>query len=187
MGVLIHAFEKPSNPLPFGSIWFSNAMPTYPQTGYLADRVLTASPLELIRMLYEGALSAIDLAVEMLRTNDIMARGKAITKAVDIIHELRASLRNRPQPEMASSLSELYAYMTTRLLEAHANKSEAALLEVSRLLKCLYEGWLGVMRQMAESQPETGTSPEPERTSPATVSPYQDCFDRPALGRSWKV
>jgi flagellar protein FliS len=166
---------------------YVNAMPTHPQTGYLADRVLTASPLELIRMLYEGALSAVDLAIEMLRTNDIMARGKAVTKAVDIIHELGASLRNRPQPEIASGLAELYGYMTTRLLEAHAKKSEPALLEVSRLLKCLYEGWLGVMRQMAESPPETGTSPEPETAVPDTVSPYQVCLERPAPGRSWKL
>src|ERR1700686_1729098 len=109
-------------------------MQHYQQSGYVAERVLTASPLELIRMLYEGALSAVDLAIEMLRTNDVMARGKAITKAVDIVHELRASLRNAPQPEMASGLAELYGYMTGRLLEAHARKSEQSLVEVSRLL-----------------------------------------------------
>jgi flagellar protein FliS len=162
-------------------------MPVNPQTGYLADRVLTASPLELVRMLYEGGLSAVDLAIEMLRTNDIMARGKAITKAVDIIHELRASLRNRPQPEFASGLSELYGYMATRLLEAHARKSEPALIEVSRLLKCLYEGWLGVMRQVAESPAETETSPEAGPAAPAATSPYQVCSEQYSPSRSWKL
>ena len=121
------------------------------------------------------------------RANDIMARGKAITKAVDIIHELRASLRNRPQPEFASGLSELYGYMATRLLEAHARKSEPALIEVSRLLKCLYEGWLGVMRQVAESPAETETSPEAGPAVPAATSPYQVCSEQYSPSRSWKL
>ena len=162
-------------------------MTTYPQTGYLADRVLTASPVELIRMLYEGALGAVDSAIEMLRTNDVRARGNAITKAVDIIHELRASLRNRPQQQILSSLGDLYGYMTTRLLEAHAKKSEPALLEVSRLLKCLYEGWLGVMRQLAESPRATEAFSQAEPAVPAMASPYQVCAERPASGRSWNL
>lgn len=162
-------------------------MPPYQQTGYLADRVLTASPLELIRMLYEGALSAVDLAIEMLRCNDVMARGKTITKAVNIIHELRASLRSGPQDESASTLAELYGYMTSRLLEAHAKKSEAALVEVSRLLKCLYEGWLGVMRQTAGTPPEEANPSAADAPAAEPASPYAAGLEQPLSVRSWKV
>src|SRR4051794_33283534 len=120
--------------------------------GYMAERVLTASPMELIRMLYEGALSSVDLAIEMLHSNDVMARGKAVTKAVNILSELRASLRDSSKIEFTSTLAELYGYMQKRLLEAHARKSEEALQEVSRLLKCLYEGWLAIMKKVAEGE-----------------------------------
>src|SRR5579864_2006072 len=112
-------------------------MPTSTQNGYLAERVLSASPMELVRMLYEGALSSVDLAIEMLRAGEIIARGKAIAKATDIINELRASLRKGPQPEYASRLAELYGYMIVRLQEAHSKKSERPLAEVSRLLRSL--------------------------------------------------
>src|ERR1700692_4103315 len=125
-------------------------MQNYLQSGYVAERVLSASPLELIRMLYEGALSSVDLAIEMFHNNDVMARGRAITKAVDIVAELRASLRDGT--EFTTTLGELYGFMQNRLLEAHARKSEDHLLEVSRLLKCLYDGWLGVMRNLADAQ-----------------------------------
>ncbi len=160
-------------------------MQTYAQSGYVAERVLTASPLELIRMLYEGALSSIDLAIEMLHSNDIMARGRAITKAIGIIHELRSSLKSGPQPEIASSLGGLYAYMQTRLLEAHAKQSEEALLEVSRLLKCLYEGWLGVMRQLAAAPADAEAEQESETSIPS--NPYAFAAEMQASGRSWNL
>ena len=107
---------------------YANAMQNYLQSGYIAERVLAASPLELIRMLYEGAMSSVDLAIEMLHANEVMARGRAITKAVDILGELRASLREGP--EFSATVAELYAYMQNRLLEAHSRKSEEPLREV---------------------------------------------------------
>jgi flagellar protein FliS len=158
-------------------------MQTYQQSGYIAERVLTASPLELIRMLYEGALSAVELAIETLHSNDAMARGKAITKAIDIVGELRASLREGP--EFTTTIAELYAYMQDRLVEAHARKSEERLREVSRLLKCLYEGWLGVMKTLAEAQAEEETASERVRREPS--NPYEMVLSSPVSGRSWQV
>ena|SRR5690348_11647205 len=158
-------------------------MQTYQQSGYIAERVLTASPLELIRMLYEGALSAVDLAIETLHTNDAMARGKAITKAIDILSELRASMHEGP--EFTVTIAELYAYMQDRLVEAHARKSEERLREVSRLLKCLYEGWLGVMKTLAEARMEEETVSA--RASREPANPYEMVLSSSQSGRSWQV
>jgi flagellar protein FliS len=163
-------------------------MQTYQQNGYVADRVLTASPMELIRMLYEGALSSIDVAVEMLRANNITARGHAITKAMNIVNELRASLDSGPQPEIVSSLTELYLYIHNRLFYAHAHKSEEALLEASRLLKSLYHGWLDVMKRAAtESAAQQRSFIEPPEVPMAAMNPYASAFDCPTSGRSWAV
>ena len=135
-------------------------------------------------MLYEGALSSVDRAAEMFRAGDIIGRGKAITKATAIIDELRASLRNGPQPEYASRLAELYGYMITRLHEAHTKKSERPLAEVSRLLRSLYEGWLGVMRQSAVTSEEESAR---ECEAVAAASPYEMLLEQPRAGRSWQV
>src|SRR5215471_8055068 len=115
------------------------AMPTSQPNGYLAERVLTASPMDLIRMLYEGALSSIDRAIQMFHAKDILERGKAISKAVAIVNELRASLRNGPESQMASGLADLYNYVTARLSEAHTKQSEQPLREASRVLRKMYE------------------------------------------------
>jgi flagellar protein FliS len=158
-------------------------MQNYLQSGYVAERVLSASPLELIRMLYEGALSAVDLAIEMFHNNDVMARGRAITKAVDIVGELRAALREGT--EFTVTLGELYGYMQNRLLEAHARKSEDHLLEVSRLLKCLYDGWLGVMRNLAEAQADEEL--DSELPNLVAANPYEMGLSSPVSARSWQV
>ncbi len=161
-------------------------MQTYTQNGYFAERVFTASPLELTRMLYEGALGSIDLAVEMLHANKITERGKAITKAVNIIHELRATLNAAAHPEIAARLERLYVYIQNRLFDGHARKSEQALLEASRLLRQLYQGWLDVMkRAAAESATVERTFIESCEIPVAVMSPYASAFAGSSSGRSW--
>ena len=49
------------------------------QNEYLLQRVETASPVELIRILY-GALQAVDQASLALHAGDILKRGRAVTK-----------------------------------------------------------------------------------------------------------
>ena len=44
-------------------------------------------------MLYEGAMQSVQEAIAAHRLGDILARGNAVTKAVEIIGELRLSLR----------------------------------------------------------------------------------------------
>ena len=160
-------------------------IPNYLQSGYIAERVLSASPLELIRLLYEGAMSSVDLAIEMLHANDIMARGRAISKAMDILGELHASLREGPNSEFTSTLGELYGYMRHRLIEAHTQKSEAPLLEIARLLKSLYESWLGVMKCVADATPVG----EIQVDGPiiAAANPYEMGLGSPGSGRSWQI
>lgn len=153
------------------------------QNGYLVEKVLAASPLELIRMLYEGSMSSVDLAIEMLHNNDIIARGKAITKAMDILAELHACLREGVQADFSATLCELYGYMRHRLIEAHARQSEAALIEVSKLLKCLYEGWLGVMKSAADAP--GGREAEMAHAIFAPPNPYETGSQ--ASGRSWQI
>jgi len=153
---------------------------------YVADRALTASPLELIRMLYEGAISSIDLARQKLRSGEILERGQAVTKSVEIIRELQIALRSGPQSEMATNLSELYGYMQHRLLEAHVQKSDDALAEVLRLTQCLYDGWLGVMRQLSVASANQLAHDDSEQQPFAAVNPYAAPVMESAR-RSWAV
>src|ERR1700733_5000780 len=123
--------------------------PTNPQQEYVANRVAAATPVELTRMLFEGAVQAVQEAVTAHRAGDILARGNAVTKAVQILGELRFSLRREVNPQYCDTLGGLYGYLQRRLIQAHAEKSESMLREVQALIQTLLDGWMGAIDNLS--------------------------------------
>ncbi len=159
------------------------------QKEYVSQRVQTASPLELIRILYETALETVDEALRAQRSGDILGRGRAVTRTIEILSELRSALRFDVQKEYCSTLSGLYGYMQGQLIRAHAEQSEALLQEVSRLLQTLLDGWSGAMNNLAAEQqqnPEAKVDKSP--TAPSDPNPYSEGFAGPGSQvRSWQL
>ena len=59
---------------------------------YLAERVATASPEQLIMMLFDRAVAELHLAHQALTEGDRLAASPRLRKAQDIVGELRCSL-----------------------------------------------------------------------------------------------
>jgi flagellar secretion chaperone FliS len=135
--------------------------PSDPHKEYIASRVAAATPVELTRMLYEGAVKSVQEAVTAHRAGDILARGNAVTKAVQILGELRFSLRRDVAPQYCDTLSGLYGYLQNRLIQAHAEKSESMLQEVGGLIQNLLEGWIGAMHNLSALDAAVGQSAGP--------------------------
>jgi flagellar secretion chaperone FliS len=115
---------------------------------------MTATPLQLVSMLYRGAIEAIEDARECLRTGDIAGRAKPVNKAFSVFLELIGSLDHERGAEVGARLEELYCYMQQRLLEAHAMQSDEKFVEVLNLLRTLLDAWEQVGRQTASSSGE---------------------------------
>ena len=104
--------------------------------------VESASPTQLVLMLYEGAIAALASAQQHMLQKNIAAKGEAISKAITIIESgLRASLDLSVGGALAQNLSELYQYMGRRLLYANHKNDSAALDEVRQLLQQLRSAW----------------------------------------------
>lgn len=154
------------------------------QNEYLLTRVRSASPMELVGILYETAIQSTEEALASLRSDDILSRGRAVNKAVEIIFELQRSLRHDVQPQYSQNLAGLYSYMQSRLAEAHARKSEVMFEEVSRLLRTLQEGWSGAMETQAAHSQAHGADLEP--SGAVTASPYlPEVVSGSQQARSW--
>jgi flagellar protein FliS len=108
---------------------------------YFEQMILTASPVELIRLLYERAISSVREARRHLESRRIPERGKSINQAYSILAELSGSLRTDVAPELAARLQGLYSYIQRRLLEANLQQTDAPLAEALGLLSTLAEGW----------------------------------------------
>ena len=114
------------------------------QNKYLENEILQADPVKLVRILYRGAIDAVDTARMHLRNGAIRERSRQIIKALEIIHELLRSLDHTAGSQISRALSEIYVYMTHRLIEANAGQIDAPLAEVNQLLTTLLEGWASV-------------------------------------------
>jgi flagellar protein FliS len=108
---------------------------------YEDNRILSAGPMELVRILYTAAGRAVQEARDNLRAGDIGARSREINKAQLILLELATSVDASKGKEVSESLLALYEYMMSRLAEANADQKDAPLAEVSALLGTLQEGW----------------------------------------------
>ncbi|MGA2038089.1 MAG: flagellar export chaperone FliS [Bryobacteraceae bacterium] len=111
---------------------------------YLESRVLSADPVELIRLLYQTGVSAVQDARRYLADGKIMERSKAITKAGQVLIQLIAALDHERGGELSRRLAALYDYMLHRLTEANFRQRDEPLAEVLSLLATLAEGWEGV-------------------------------------------
>lgn len=157
---------------------------------YIKQRVQSASPVELIRILYEAAVQSVDEAVRSLRSGDILKRGQAVTKTIEILSELRIALRYDVQQEYCRTLAGLYSYMQGQLIRAHSEQSESLLLEVSRLLQTLLEGWTGAIENLssAEQQPRPETPISIAASASGGQNPYSAEPAGPgSQGRSWEL
>ena len=123
----------------FGSM--KNGASAYAKVG-VETGVLAASPHRLIVMLFEGAETALRVALAQMAARDIPGKGRSISKAINIIDNgLRASLDTKSGGEIASNLEALYEYMNTRLLQANLNNSADMVQEVLKLLGELKGAW----------------------------------------------
>jgi flagellar secretion chaperone FliS len=115
-------------------------------SAYLESRVLTADPLELIRLMYQAAISETRNARMHLANRDIRRRSQAISKACAIFTELTVALDRKAGGEYAERLADLYGYMMRKLAEANFQQRDEPMVEVLGLLSTLLESWEGVQR-----------------------------------------
>jgi flagellar protein FliS len=104
------------------------------------------SPLELVVMLYDGAIRFLGEALEADARKDHRARATGVSKALAIVGELRSTLNidEESSQSLALELDRLYDYMFGRLLEVSTKRDFSGVEEVRRLLVTVREGWVQV-------------------------------------------
>ena len=122
---------------------------------YLENRIESADPIQLVRLLYQGATASVREARSHLAAGEIMARSQAISKAHAILTELFMSLDRERGGELSQRLAQLYDYMQRRLLAANIEQSATPLAEVETLLRTVLEGWRSCLQEVEVPSAET--------------------------------
>jgi flagellar protein FliS len=108
---------------------------------YYQTQIQSQSPLELVVMLYDGALRFLQMAADATRRNDLVAKREGMSRSLAIIGELQNTLNLREGGEVALSLDRLYTYITGRLVDANAKKDPVPIDEAIRLLRPVRDAW----------------------------------------------
>lgn len=117
-----------------------NAMKQYKNVGHAAA-VETASPQQLITMLFDGALTALATAKGAIERKDIQGRAVQLNKANDIILGLKDFLDMEKGGEIAANLDALYDYMVRTVSQANRESDAEKVQEVINLLLEVKSGW----------------------------------------------
>jgi len=108
---------------------------------YQEAEILSADPLELVRLMYRGAGEAIARARQCVGAGDIAGRVTAINKALTIVTELTFSLDRQKGEELSRALVELYNYIQRLLIDANCRQVDGPLAEAEGLMATLQEAW----------------------------------------------
>jgi flagellar protein FliS len=129
------------------SVFANKAASAYRQT-----EAQSRTPLELVVMLYDGALRFAGLARAAIECHDIRARRDAISRALAIVTELQGTLNMEKGGEIAASLDRLYVYINGRLLEGAAKQDVGPIDDAVRVLTTLRGAWADI------AEPSTATA-----------------------------
>ncbi|HAP42889.1 MAG: flagellar export chaperone FliS [Spirochaetes bacterium GWD1_61_31] len=124
-----------------------------PLGAYKETRVRTASPGQLIVMLYNEAVKQCDTALDYMTENvkkkpqNIEKINQAVNKVQDIVTELMASLDFEAGGDIARDLFALYVFFNRELMEANIAKDGQRIRSVRNLLDELRQAWVQAAAQ----------------------------------------
>ncbi len=125
-------------------------METHPTDTYKKSQIETASPIDLIIMLYDRAIVLLDKAINDISERKYEEKNTSLTKATDIIFELLTILDNEKGGEIAASLTRLYNFVIREITNAGSSLNTKELDNAKRILSELRESWVSI-----KSNPET--------------------------------
>jgi flagellar protein FliS len=116
-----------------------------PWQSYRQVATKTATPGQLVLMLFDGALRYLDKALVGFDLDDPLDSNLAINnnilKAQEILRELNMSLNMEKGGEFATTMRRLYNYYDLQLSQSNLQKDPAGVQLVIRLLSVIRGAW----------------------------------------------
>lgn len=108
---------------------------------YQKSAVIGASPLQLIVMLYDGALRFMEAGKHAMINHDLDLQNTNLQKAQRIVQELTSCLDMQQGGDVAKNLLALYSFVQNHLIEANVNEDTKAIDTCIKIFSDLRESW----------------------------------------------
>lgn len=138
---------------------------------YQQNQILSASPEQILVMLYDGAIRFTRQAKMGIETNNAAQKFEGVRRAMAIVSEFANTLDHNVGGEIAADLDALYAYMNKELTQANLNNDIEKLKVVEGLLVELRQTWVEAI-EVARNE-ATVSAPQSIQTPVKASQPAQ--------------
>jgi flagellar protein FliS len=114
---------------------------TAPTAAYRQQSILTATPGQLVVMLYDGCLRFLHQGAHAMREGNIAEAGARLSRAEAIIEELLSTLDLEEGGVIASRLQGIYVFCSRHLMQARIERDAEMIEKVGELLSELRDSW----------------------------------------------
>jgi flagellar protein FliS len=133
-----------------------------PWQSYRQVSTKTASPGQLVVMLYDGAIGFLERALTGFAFEDPLEFNSTISnnimRAQQIVTELNGSLDMEQGGEISVTLRRLYYYMDAQLTQSNLKKTRGGIDESIRHLTVLRDAWREMLAGAARDESTTSRS-----------------------------
>ncbi len=116
---------------------------------YQNDSVMTASPMDLVVMLYDALIKQIKLSDIFLENREYEKVNQHLSRAEDIVSELLCSL-DLSYP-ISEELMKLYDFMLQELIQINLQKDRSRIPPLLEIVESLREAWVSVRNGSARA------------------------------------
>lgn len=112
-----------------------------------------ASPVQLVVMLYDGALRFMEEGKRAMAAKDLETQNFKLQRAQKIVVELMSTLNLQQGGEIAKNLLSLYTFVVNELVEGNIHDDPTKIDNAMRTMSELRDGWYQ-LEQMTKQNPE---------------------------------
>jgi flagellar secretion chaperone FliS len=115
---------------------------------YQKGAVNGASPVQLVIMLYDGALRFMEAGKHAMAAKDLEKQNASLQRAQKIVMELMSCLDMEQGGEIAKNLLALYTYALEQLVNANVKDEPAGIERAMQVFSELRESWVQIEKSV---------------------------------------
>ncbi|HLO99575.1 MAG TPA: flagellar export chaperone FliS [Fimbriimonas sp.] len=119
---------------------------------YRQNAVMSASPVQLVVMLYDGSLRFMEEGKRAIIAKDLATQNAKLQRAQKIVMELMSTLNFNAGGEISKNLLSLYSFVLNELVEGNMNDDPDRIDVAMKTMSELREGWVTIEAQSRNKQ-----------------------------------
>lgn len=123
-----------------------NAYARNASAAYAKNNLKTLSREDIVVKLYETLRIRLQAAIEEIKDGNVRKKAEHLSRALDIVLELQASLDMEQGGEIAVNLNDLYSYLVSDLVVANLKNDTQKIADALKVVEPLLEAWTEIAK-----------------------------------------